>query len=945
MVQVWCFAFLGATALLAAINYYAFISLREQILAREEAQLRQIVDVTGAAVDHLFTTARKTLESLRRHITPETPALFAHELLQTASEAAPFIRVLSVVDVNGAYIHSSRTFPVPEMNLKESPIIAYFRNKGAAANVYFMTTPTRNTLDKEWQVIIGIPRRGSDHAATEILAAVIDTKIIYSEMMSSTQGDGGELTLVDANLNLIASSPWVDEKIGKSLAGSPAYQLLSSQAEHRVSGIVTALGTGVQQISASRHLKDNRLSVAATRPLSIVLHDWQVLSNAVLATSVAILLLMALSAFLTIRDAMQRQRQSDALRLNEQRFRLLVDGATDHAIYMLDTDGRISNWNNGAERISGYSAEEVTGRSFDIFYSADERAQGMPANALSQAMTGVSRSEGVRLRKDGTTYWANVVMSALFDADGKHVGFSKIARDTTEAHFIRQQLKLAKETAESAGAAKSAFLANMSHEIRTPLNGIIGYTDLALEDVNLAPDTRRHIARVLDASKSLHVIIDDILDISKIDARGVELQLAPFDLSILAHTCTSIIRLAAAERNLSVFMNVDGNVPPTLVGDAPRLRQVLINLLNNAVKFTKSGSVTLAVQCLSISPAEVWLRFSVSDTGIGISAEERQRLFQRFSQADSSISRRFGGTGLGLAISKCIVDAMHGELSVSSEPGKGSTFSFDVDLPVSDASKLEETTRPIALTSKPLRILFVDDVEMNRDLCNAILSRAGHKVTVTDCGAAALALVQEHNFDLILTDIQMPEMDGIELTKRVRGLPHGRGELPIIALTANVMADQVGLYKDAGMDDHIGKPIVKAELLAKVEIWGSLRRTVVAPPPSSEKPSVSVHDREAFDELCSYVSGDIVIAMVDELQATLRILPMEGVAVADIIDLRDVSHKATALAGQLGLTELSTAFRSLETACRRGQLDRTVMAHVHHAADRAKSSFEIISAA
>ncbi|MDO9411235.1 MAG: ATP-binding protein [Pseudolabrys sp.] len=944
MVQAWSAAFVIAAALLLVINFYVFVSLREQIVKREEAQLRQIVDVTGAAVDHFFTTARETLDSIRRHIKPDTPPLVAHELLQTAVEAAPFIRVLAVVDVNGKYLHSSRAFPAPEMNLKDSPVIAYFRNKGVAADSHFMTAPTRNTLDKQWQVIVGIPRRGADGAATEVLAAAMDTKIIYSELMSSNQADGGEMTLVDSGFNLLASSPWRDEAIGQSLTSTPAYRALLQQTGREASGIVTQPDTGVQQISASRRLKDGRLSIAATRPLAIVLHDWRALSSVVLAVSIAILALLALSAFLSMRDALQRQRQSDALRLSQQRFRLLVDGATDHAIYMLDTDGKVSNWNHGAERIKGYSAEEITGKSFEIFYTPADRTALLPAKALAAAMTGVYRSEGQRLRKDGSTFWANIVLAAVFDADGKHIGFSKITRDITESNAIRQQLKLAKETAESAGAAKSAFLANMSHEIRTPLNGIIGYADLALEDRALSPDTRRHIIRVFEASKSLHVIIDDILDFSKIEARGVDLNPLAFHISLLADTCTSMIQPKAAEQDLDVYATIDADVPQVLFGDAPRLRQVLINLLNNAVKFTKSGSVTLAVKCLTRSAARARLQFSVSDTGIGISAQDQEGLFQRFSQADSSISRRFGGTGLGLAISKCIVDAMRGELTVQSEPGKGSTFAFEIDLPIADLASIAPTAAPAPTWINPLRILSVDDVEMNRALCKAILSRAGHLVTLAASGASAIELVQAQDFDVILMDIQMPEMDGLEVTRRIRALPDGRGTLPIVALTANVMGDQISLYKSAGMDGHIGKPIVKAELLASVAKWGAGTAVAEGPPMATHAPA-AIHDQEALDELRSFVSNDIVNGMIGDLETTIAQVPSPNVLVqGDCKVLRDASHKAIALAGQLGLAELAQAFRTLEAACMRGQPDAESLAGFHLTAERARPSIMAIAA-
>lgn len=376
--------------------------------------------------------------------------------------------------------------------------------------------------------------------------------------------------------------------------------------------------------------------------------------------------------------------------------------------------------------------------------------------------------------------------------------------------------RAAQERAQAASQAKSDFLATISHEIRTPLNSILGFAALVADEAELSSENRRRLELVGSAGRSLAEIVGDLLDFAKVEAGALQLNLAPASPSTALRDAAAIVASSASAKGLALQVRVDQAGEELFQLDAARLRQVLLNLLANAVKFTAEGEV---VARLTVGPAASALRFEVADTGIGIAPEVQAQLFQRFTQADTSISRSYGGTGLGLAISRALVTQMGGRIGVESAPGRGSTFWIELTAATAQAvepavSAARDAAMPQAAAAP--RVLLVDDHPLNRELGEAILTLAGCEVATARDGAEALAAAEHGGYDLILMDVHMPVMDGLAATRAIRALPHPVGAVPIIALSADVLPEQVARCRAAGMSNHVAKPIDRDELIAAV---------------------------------------------------------------------------------------------------------------------------------
>jgi PAS domain S-box-containing protein len=382
------------------------------------------------------------------------------------------------------------------------------------------------------------------------------------------------------------------------------------------------------------------------------------------------------------RDLSAQLHAAEELRRSDEAFDLVVSSVKDYAIFLLDAEGKVMTWNQGAQRIKGYTASEIVGKSFSTFYPQTAKDIGHPQHELKLAVeNGHYEEEAWRVRKDGTEFWASVTITPVYDAKSKLRGFIKVTRDLTERRKYDLELQRARDEAVSANQLKSQFVANISHEIRTPMAGIIGMAEILLQDENLNDEQREAAEHIFLSSRRLLEVLNDILDFSKLEAGRVELAEDSFEVQQLVREVIDSVSVPAAKKSLELRTHFADTVPNHVIGDEGKIRQCLLNFAHNAIKFTSKGHVLIDVS-RSKENGEELLRFEVTDTGIGIEADAQERLFEPFVQADGSIRRKFAGTGLGLSITKGFVTLMKGQFGFRSEPNVGSVFWFAVPFKV-----------------------------------------------------------------------------------------------------------------------------------------------------------------------------------------------------------------------------------------------------------------------
>jgi PAS domain S-box-containing protein len=485
-------------------------------------------------------------------------------------------------------------------------------------------------------------------------------------------------------------------------------------------------------------------------------------------------------------------------RRESEHFRLLVEAVKDYAIFMLDSEGRVVTWNPGAQAFNGYVAGEILGQSFSVFYSPEDRNRGKPAGDLQAASeTGRLEDTGWRVRKDGTLFWANVIIAAIRDGSGKLVGFAKVTRDLTEQRKAErleelevEQKSLALEQENrrmhEANRLKSEFLANMSHELRTPLNAIIGFAELMFKGKvgPVSGDHKEYLGDILNSSRHLLELINGVLDLAKVESGKMEFRPELLDLRKVLDEIRDILRGFAAAKRIRIETCVDPAVASAVL-DASKLKQVLYNYLSNALKFTPEGGL---VTMRTVPEEGGRVRIEVQDTGIGIRREDVHRLFVEFQQLDTGTAKKYAGTGLGLALTKRIVEAQGGGVGVNSEPGEGSTFWAVLPRDADGAPSTREPPSVSAPASMAKTVLVVDDDPAALRLMRATLKGIGYSALCFAGSAEALLAMKGLSPVAVVLDLLMPEIDGYDLLERLRSFPHLRS-VPVVIWTVRDLSE------------------------------------------------------------------------------------------------------------------------------------------------------------
>jgi PAS domain S-box-containing protein len=549
-------------------------------------------------------------------------------------------------------------------------------------------------------------------------------------------------------------------------------------------------------------------------------------------------------------DITDRKRMIEELRSVTTIQKAILDSA-NFSILSTDARGIIQTFNAGAERMLGYSAKEMVGKETPMkihdLEEVKKRARELSTDMkpgfevfVAKAAAGMTEErEWTYIRKDGSRFPVLLSVTALLGRDGNITGYLGIGSDITHRKLVEESMAKAKEAAESANRAKSDFLATMSHEIRTPMNAIVGMADL-LSETALSAEQKKYVSIFKSAGETLLNLINDILDLSKIESGSITLEKIGFDLYEVVEKAAEVMAVRAHQKRIELVYDIQPDVPRYLSGDPVRLRQVILNLIGNAVKFTEKGEVFLVVEKDSSASVEGALRFLVKDTGIGIPKEALSQLFEKFVQADSSITRKYGGSGLGLSISKKLVELMGGTVSVKSEEGKGSIFSFTARFGVE--KKIAAST-PAVVDIKGMRALVVDDNATNRMILKQILCRWGAVVTEAEDGDVGLSELRRAKeagvpYELVLLDCRMPHTSGFEVAACVKKEPQLAG-VSMLMLTSDNRSGDIAKCRELGIGGYLIKPLKRSELLEAI-------RTALG---AAEKkvPEVSAPAEEPFE--------------------------------------------------------------------------------------------------